>query len=170
MTVDTHAQTAAVIDEGRLFEIRKIAFVDAHLSILLVVRGYAAIGDAACSDRVVADIDEERTIARPTAITVGCHRDAEPRAAVLAEQLAPLFHGEVGILTSNMHAAATVSIDGDINTADTVISHCKVQRCHIHRNGYTDVVREDIRLTAYLTLVGRLHVATDEQQPAKHTG
>ena len=162
MAVDTHAQAAAVLNESSLFEIGKVALVDAHVLMLLVVGCYAAVGDAACTNGVVADIDEERTIARPTAITVSSHRHAEVRASVLTEQLVPLVGRKIGIVPSNMNATAEASVHGDIDSADAIISHCEVQWCHIHRHGHSDIVRKYVRLAAYLSLIGWLHVTSNE--------
>ena len=170
VTVHTHARTRAVVDERRFIEVSKIPFIDAHVPILLITRCDAPVGDATCTDGVVANIDQEGAIARPTALAAGSHRHAEMRAPVLIEQLVPLVDRKIGIVASNMNATAEASFHGNIDSAYAIIGHGEVERRNVDGHGHADVVWEDVRLGACLSLVGRLRVAGNEQQPTEHAG
>ena len=145
-------------------------FVALSVAVLLIARRDATIGDATCADGVVANVDEEGAIARPTALAAGSHRHAEMSAPVLIEQLVPLVDRKIGIVASNMNATAEASFYGNIDSTYAIIGHRKVERRNVDGHGHADVVWEDVRLGACLSLVGRLRVAGNEQQPTEHAG
>ena len=137
---------------------------------MLIARCDATIGDATCTDGVVANVDEEGAIARPTALAAGSHRHAEVCAPVLIEQLVPLVDRKIRIVASNMNATAEASFHGNIDSTYAIIGHGEVERRNVDGHGHADVIWEDVRLGACLSLVGRLRVAGNEQQPTEHAG
>ena len=167
VTIDTTTELG-VLNQSTFVTVGETCFVDAHLGVGFVAWLNQTIGNAVV-DAVGTDVDAERCITAPTFGELGSYLDKEAPTLILLKEFVPLVCIDAGrLLALGMQFARHRACEDSIDHQHTVALHGEVQGSNVDRNGYSTVVRIDLRLLIdHLRVLHLLHATSAEQHRAR---
>ena len=162
VAVDAHAGHLRVLQDGRLVERGEVALVESHVTIHLVARCDAAIGESPGVHGMGADVDLEVAVLLPPVALAGADGECQLATLVAGRQRVPVVDVEVGKVALGMQFAALRAAHHHVDHLGAV-SDIEVQRRDFRRDGHARVVGVDLRQPVSLCRVHRARCAGGEQ-------
>ena len=138
MAVDAHSRHLSILNDCTLIEIVKSPLIQSHVTIHLISRSNASIGQSIVFHIVFAHIHLKVAIACPPTITLGTYSKGKFSALIACHKTMPVVKVEVGIFTLHMHFAPFTALDDNIHLINIALNievhrsnRCRYRNSHI---------------------------------------